>query len=197
MVCGITYIFQTYPGLDPGSMVAFIPNGCQLSLACDATQSFRETLSFTSSSSPFVFMFPLYPSSPEFAKRILRGSISPLSLSLDPPAKPEDDIRRKVAPAAFVSAQTKTSSRTHVRDLPHYLNTKIPPFALQMFGMTKSVIPSPEFAKPHPIPSSPGFAKQIIRGSIKQKDPSTALASLRMIARRGAVPPPTKFRGTK
>jgi len=38
---------------------------------------------------------------------------------------------------------------------------------------------SPEFAKRHPPPSSPGFAKQIIRGSTKQKDPSTALAYAR------------------
>jgi len=136
----------------------------------DSSSSSWETLSFTPSSSSFVFVFPLYPSS----RGLTAGSTSPLSLSLDPPAKPEDDIRKKVAPAAFVSAQTKTSSRTHVRDLPQYLLTKIPPSAAQLFGMTKSVIPSPEFAKPHPIPSSPGFAKQIIRGSIKQKDPSTS-----------------------
>jgi len=85
---------------------------------------------------------------------------------------------------ASVAVQVKaSSSRTHVRDLTQYPLIKIPPFALQSlpprrrgFGMTKAAMSSPEFAHHQPPLSSPEFAKRILRGSINQKDPSTALA---------------------
>jgi len=114
--------------------------------------------------------FFTFQTTPPSSRGLTAGSISPLSPSLDPPAKPEDDIGKNAASAAFFAVQIKpSSSRTHVRDLTQYPFTKIPPSAVQLFGMTKAAM------------SSPGFAKQIVRGSIKQKDPSTScLRSFRL-----------------
>jgi len=87
-----------------------------------------------------------------------------------PPSAPRHDKKEYVAAVAVQNARSpshkpSSSSRTpcpakpkgrrwNVRDLPHYLNAKIPPFALQMFGMTRVTLSSPGFSQP-PTPSSP------------------------------------------